>query len=167
RRVELPDLVGDLRPVGEGDEAVGEHLGDVQSQAVLGREVEREVHQVRGRDLAQVDDHRVDRAGRAAYELPRGGRRQLVVHAAQRAGDVVVGHVRLYDGGLEPVRGELLGSVRAGEEAAVVLAPLELDHPGARDPGLVEDHAPASSASAVTGGCPAAAAATGVRASSQ
>src|SRR5690606_4744405 len=101
RRVELADLVGALRAVGEGDEAVGEHLGDVQSQAVLGREVVREVLQVRGRVLAQVDDHVVDRAGRAAYELRLGGRRQLVVHAAQRAGDVVVGHVRLYDGGLE------------------------------------------------------------------
>ena len=53
------------------------------------------------------------------------------MHPAQRAGDSVVGDVRLRDDRLQPVLGELVLAERPREEAAVVLAPLEVDDEGA------------------------------------
>src|SRR5690606_19024059 len=103
-----------------------------------------------------------------AHELRLGGRRELVVHAAQGAGRMVVREVRLHDGGLQTVLRELLGAVGAREEAAVVLAPLQLDDVGPWEARIPEDHAPASSASTGMGGWPAAAAPSpNVRASTQ
>src|SRR5690606_22909438 len=91
------------------------------------------------------DDHVVDRAAGAAHQLRLGGRRYLVVHAAQGAGQVVVGDVGLRDRRLEPVLLELTGAEGAGEEAARVGALLELDDVGAGQRGGVEDHAVAAS----------------------
>ncbi len=53
---------------------------------------------------------------------------------------LVEGHVRLRDHRLEPVLLELVLAERPREEAAVVLAALEVDDEGARELGLGEDH---------------------------
>ena len=108
-----------------------EPLRHVERAAVVLVQLDGDALQV-GRALGpQVDDDVDDRAARAADDLRLRLRRKLEVHAAQRARDVVEGDVRLRDHGLQAVVGELVLAERAREEAARVLAPLEVDHEGA------------------------------------
>src|SRR5690606_19671855 len=60
------------------------------------------------------------------------------------AGLVVVRDVGLGNGRLEAVLGELVGAERTGEEAALVGALFQLEHEGAVQRGLAEDHANAA-----------------------
>ena len=139
-RVELAHLIADLGAVSERLVAVREHGRHVQRAAVILVELDGEVLQVGRRVGSQVDDHVVDRASGAAHELGLGGRRHLVVHAAQRAAPVVEGHVALGNERRNAVRLELLPAEGACEKAAVVLAPFEVDDEGARKRCLGENH---------------------------
>ena len=76
----------------------------------------------------------------AAHELRLGRRRKLEVHAAHRALAHVERDVGLRDDGLEAVILELVLAERAREEAAVVLAPLEVDGKGPKQRRFREQH---------------------------
>src|SRR5262249_54410042 len=67
-------------------------------------------------------------------------RRDLEVHAAERAALAVVGKVRLGDQRLQALRLELVLAEGAGKEAPRILATLELDHERALELRLLEDH---------------------------
>ena len=74
----------------------------------------------------------------------------LKVHPAHRALAPVEGEVGLRDHRLEPVLLELVLAEGAGEEAAVVLLAIEVDHERPFELGLGEDHcAPPSAGSSV------------------
>ena len=138
--VELAHLVARLRLVDEGLVAVREPLRHVQRAAVVLVQLDARCSEVCRALGPQVDDDVDDRAARAADDLRLGLRRILEMHAAQRARRRVEGDVRLGDHGLEPVIGELVLAERAREVAARVLPALQVDHEGARQRRLCEDH---------------------------
>src|SRR4051812_41277297 len=141
RRVELAHLIAGLRPVFERLVPVPETLGDVERAMVVGAQLDGDVLEV-GRALGpEVDDDVQDRPAGRADELRLRSGRVLEVHPPHRSLALVEGDVRLRDHRLEAVIGELALAERAGEEAAVVLAALDVDDEGAPEPGFGEDHA--------------------------
>ena len=99
-----------------------------------------EMIEVGGALRAKVDDYVEDRSPSAAHELGLRRRRILEMHPAQGAFLGVVGDVRLRDHRVEAVLLELVLREGTGEEAPLVLQSLELDHEGAGQIGLLEDH---------------------------
>src|SRR6267378_1900359 len=139
-RVELAHLVARLRRVLERLVPVREALGDIERAVVVGAQIHRDGLQ-EGRTLGpQVHDDVEDRPARGADQLRLGVRRVLEVHPAQGALPLVVGDVRLRDHRLEVVLGELLLTKSACEEAAVVVAPLQIEDECALQLGLGDDH---------------------------
>jgi hypothetical protein len=139
-RVELAHLVARLGVVLEHLVAVRKPLRNVERPVVVGRKLDRDVLEIGGALGTQVDDDVEDRAARRPHQLGLGSGRILEVHAAQRAPVFVERDVGLRDQRFQPVVGELPLAERAGEEAAVVLATLDVDDEGALELGFGEDH---------------------------
>jgi len=139
-RIELRDLVEHLGVVLERLEAVREPGRHVQHPAVFRGEDDRKVPREGPRLRAQIEDHVVDRAARAADDLRLGEGRLLIVHAAQCALSLVEGRTALRDARLEAARLELAPAPRPREAPARVLDRLGLDDERARERRLDEDH---------------------------
>ena len=133
RRIGAADLVGHLGPVDQGLVAVRKVRRYVERAPVGGAELDLDVLEPGGRPRAHVDDDVDHRSRGAADQLRLRMRRDLVVHAAHRAGPVVEGEVALRDGGIQAGLGELGHAEGAGEEAAVVGAQVEVDDGHALD----------------------------------
>jgi hypothetical protein len=137
----VADLVEDFRLVLEREEAVGEAFRHVERVALRARQLHARPAAVARRFGAQVDDHVVEAAARAADQLGLGVRRGLEVHAAQRPParverDAALGVV---DG--EALLPEGVPAEAAGEEAPLVRDRLELHLEGAGERQGPEDHA--------------------------
>jgi hypothetical protein len=119
---------------------VGEERRDVQGSSVLGGQLDRDVLEPGRGARTHVDDDVDDRSGDAAHQLRLGVGGDLEVHATERSRPVVERQVALLDRGVEAGGRELLATERSGEEAAIVLAPVEVDDHDPVDGRRVEDH---------------------------
>ena len=117
-----------------------ESLRDVQGPMVLLSQFDRQVPKVAGRFGPQVHDDVEDRTAGGADQFRLSGRRALEMHPPQCPHSVVVCEVGLGDHGLQAVFCELLLAERSGEESAIILAQLEVDHERPAEFGLGEDH---------------------------
>src|SRR4051794_27565513 len=120
---------------------MGEALRHVKRVTAVGIELDAEPCRMRRRAGPEIDDHVVDRAPCAANELRLPMRLPLEMHTAERAALRIARDAALRKLGLEPMLGELVAAPRAGEEAALVLVPLELDDVRAPELGRDELHA--------------------------
>src|SRR5436190_10271777 len=138
--VELRHLVRHLAVVFEGHETVCESLGDVKSAPRCSVELDAEMAHVGGRRRPQINDDIPNSPPGAADQFGFGVGFGLPMHAPQRPAVAIVGNVALRELGVESHPSELASTPRAREEAALVLAPLDVYDESSGERGRLEDH---------------------------
>ena len=129
------DEVLTLGGVGEGIEAVGEPLGDVERPPILGRQLQGQVLAEARGIRAQIQGDVEQRSPDAADQLGLREGRSLVVHAPERAALVVERHAALRELAIEAVVDELPGRPGASEVSPLIRVPLRLEQPRAGQRG--------------------------------
>ena len=120
-------------------------LRDINHITFVGRQNNRNVVLKRGRIKPEVNDDVEYRTARATYQFCLRMRRNLVMHAAQRALSCVEGNATLHEFRVQPVSPELAHAPGAREKAALVWFGLELNVENSWNLGFSEYHAAKSS----------------------
>src|SRR5882724_9690302 len=139
-RIEFAGLVARLRTVFERLVPVSESAGHVERAVIVRAQLHRDGLQKSGTLGAEVHDHVEDRSARGPDQLRFGMGRVLEMQAAHRALLLGVRDVDLRHLWLETVLGELPAAKGAREEAAVVLAPLQIQDERTLQLRLGKDH---------------------------